>query len=151
MKWIIGRKEYQIVRHHNKVLLIPLADSLVYEYTFSTLIYFRPKSTSFSPKNNQTAPLKKLWTRQRKWTTLQCFIGLDLELKYWDWLKAGAPQNKKKVDRLGPFMSVVNRGMKNSFSLEKVFALSRFESERFWEWPIQEVIIYARGNQETPF
>ena len=30
-------------------------------------------------------------------------------------------------------MCVVNRGMKNSFSLEKVFALSRFESERFWE------------------
>ena len=41
--------------------------------------------------------------------------------------------------------------MKNSFSLEKVFALSRFESERFWEWPIQEVTIYPRGNQATFF
>ena len=48
-------------------------------------------------------------------------------------------------------MSVVNRGMKNSFSLEKFFALSRFESECFWELPIQEVIIYLRGNQATLF
>ena len=47
--------KYQIVHHHNKVILIPLADSLVYVYTFSNQIYFLPKSTLSYPqkKNNR--------------------------------------------------------------------------------------------------
>ena len=31
-----------MVQHHNKVPMIPLADLLVYVYTFSSLIYFFP-------------------------------------------------------------------------------------------------------------
>ena len=55
MKWIISKNFwYQIIHHHNRVPLSPLA---VYVYTFSTLIYFLPKSTPFSPqKNKQNAP-----------------------------------------------------------------------------------------------
>ena len=50
--------KYQIVHHHNKVILIPLADLLVYVCTFSNLIYFLPKSKSFHPKNNRNSRLR---------------------------------------------------------------------------------------------
>ena len=39
--------------------LIALLVKLVFVYTFSTLIYFLIKSTSFPPKNNQSAPAPK--------------------------------------------------------------------------------------------
>ena len=75
--------KYQIVQHHSRVPLSPLADSLVYVYTFSSLIYFIPKSTSFSLKNNQAAPLnthshrnKVIFTSRVVLSTL-CFCHLQ--------------------------------------------------------------------------
>ena len=50
--------KYQIVHRNKKVPLIPSADKLVNVLNFSTLIYFLPKSTSFSQKQPE-CPLNR--------------------------------------------------------------------------------------------
>ena len=52
--------------------------AMVYVYTFSTLIYFLPKSTSFPQKTNCNAPLTSLFLKLeinvlRSYTTFQTF------------------------------------------------------------------------------
>ena len=53
--------------------------ALVYVYTFPTLIYFLPKSTSFPQKTNRNAPLTSLFLKLEikvllSYTTFGCLI-----------------------------------------------------------------------------
>ena len=60
--------------------------ALVYVYTFSTLIYFLPKSTSFSQKTNRNAPLTSLFLKLEikvllSYTTFGCLIYFVFQTK----------------------------------------------------------------------